>query len=504
MKKIYILIIILIISGNLFSQQTDLLNLANSLSVENIKSDVYTLASDKMQGRETGKKGQRLAAIYIYNQFKKAGLLSYQLQSDSLSYFQNFELFQNASPQIDLSINGKRFIAFDDFSLTGYSNLKLNDVDLVFLGTAPDSIYKNRNFSDKAVLFLTSNLFSGVSKAMEIIKETKAKIVFYCNPLNPHQLNPIIQRQTKMQSVRQFLDPEKFPVNNPFDSIQHKALFEKVEQIKKSYHGPISEKVVAKILNVKLRNLKKLVNDSSASLNNLPEIKMNFEFTNNYQTKTTENVIACIPGTEYKNESIVVSAHYDHIGINGNKIYYGANDNASGTAALLEIARKLKYAVDSGMQLKRSVIFATFTAEEKGLLGSKYFVESFQKPHSCIKANLNIDMLGRKDNKHEQGNFIYLIGAGDLNPKFRSISDSINYLYPKFELDYSYDFKDNFLYSASDQASFVNRNIPAIFYFNGLHNDYHKSSDTPDKIDYDAIKKVSGLILLTSIELANQ
>jgi Peptidase family M28. len=113
-------------------------------------------------------------------------------------------------------------------------------------------------------------------------------------------------------------------------------------------------------------------------------------------------------------------------------------------------------------------------------------------------------MLGRKDNRHENLNFVYLLGANDLNPKLKTITDSINNQYPKLELDYSYDTADNFLYSASDQASFVKRNIPAIFYFNGLHNDYHKTTDTPDKIDYEAIKKVSSLIFLTAIELANQ
>lgn len=504
MKIFTALSICFLISFKIIAQQIDVIDLSQKISAENIKKDVYELASEKMEGRETAKPGQKLAAAYIYKQFKEAGLISYQFKTDSLSYFQDFSVYKKDIPIIKLSINENEYKAYEDFSITGYSNLKRNKIELVFIGLAQDSIFKNKDYSDKAVLFLTSNLYAGPAKAIDIMKETKAKIVFYCNPNNPHQIQNIIQRQKKMFSRNQLLDPSIFEKKNPFDSISQGKLYHGFERLRTTYQGPISEKVVAKILNVKLKNLKKCIAGNPLEIKYKNKLTIDLEFSNTYNSQSTENVIACIPGSEKKDEYIVISAHYDHVGANGKKIFYGANDNASGTASLIEIARTLKKAVNSGLKLKRSILFATFSGEEKGLLGSKYFVENKTFPHDNIKANLNIDMLGRIDDRHENTNFVYLLGANHLNPKLKTITDSINNQYPKLELDYSYDTADNFLYSASDHASFVKRNIPAVFYFNGLHNDYHKTTDTPDKIDYEAIKKVSSLIFLTAIELANQ
>ncbi|NOU58606.1 M28 family metallopeptidase [Marinifilum caeruleilacunae] len=504
MKKLSILSFCLLISIKLLAQEIDLIDLSHNISLENIKKDVYELASEKMEGRETGEKGQKLAAEYIYKQFKNAGLLSYQKRTDSLSYFQEFSVFKEQVPQVSLSVNGNKLKPFDDFFLLGVKDLKKENIELVFLGLAPDSVYQNQDFSNRAVLFLTSNLFAGPSKAMDIMKETKTSIVFYCNPENPHQMPAIVNRQKRLYNRRQLLDPKLFPFKNPYDSLTHKKFYHNVERMISTYQGPISEKATAKILELKPKDLKKHLNGKLAKSQEKQDVKIDLEFRNIYKSKPTENVIASIPGTDLKDEYIVLSAHYDHIGKRGNKIFYGANDNASGTAALMEIARSIQNAVNQGLKLKRSILFVAFTGEEKGLLGSKYFVESNTFPHQKIKANLNIDMLGRMDELHDTTNFVYLLGANDLNPKLKLITDSLNQLYPKLELDYSYDTKDNFLYAASDQASFVKRNIPAIFYFNGLHNDYHKTSDTPEKMDFEAIKKVSSLILLTAIELANQ
>ncbi|RKE04889.1 M28 family metallopeptidase [Marinifilum flexuosum] len=504
MKKFTILSICFLVSLKLIAQQFNLVDFSQNISAENIKNDVYELASKKMQGRETAKEGQKLAAVYIYKQFKKAGLIGYQMQSDSLSYFQNFSIYSKTVPDLNLSVNGKKLNPYDDFALFGYKSYKADGLDLIYLGTAPDSSYINKDLSNKAVCFLTSNLFAGPVKALDIINKTNCNIVFYSNPLNPHQIQTVMQRQKRMFSKRQILHPQKFPLSIPFDSLTQPERYKKYNRMLSTYQGPISAKSLTKILKVKVKDLKKCINDNPLKIKNDGNLKIDVELKNEYNSQSTENVIACLPGTDKKEEYIILSAHYDHVGMNGQKIYYGANDNASGTAALLEIARKLKKAVDAGLKLKRSIVFAAFTGEEKGLLGSKYFVENKTFPHDNIKTNLNIDMLGRKDNRHDDLNFVYLLGTNDLNPKLKTITDSINNQYPKLELDYSYDTADSFLYSASDQASFVKRNIPAIFYFNGLHNDYHKTTDTPDKIDYDAIKKVSSLIFLTAIELANQ
>ncbi|WP_421919205.1 M28 family metallopeptidase [Marinifilum sp.] len=504
MKKFTILSIGLLITFKLIGQEIDLIALSKKISAENIKQDVYKLASENMNGRETGEEGQKLAAAYIFKQFRDAGISSYQLKNDSLSYFQEFLIYKKKAPIINLLANGFEFKAYEDFTLSGYNNFKRDNIELEFLGAAHDSIYQNKDFSNKAVLFLTRNLYAAPVKASDIIRKTNSKIVFYCNPINPNQIQTIIRHNKSILNHRTMLDPYQFPSQNPFDSISHKEMYYDFQRTRKTYQGSISEKAVAKILELRLKDLKKYISENSSLWPNKREITLDLEFENTYDSKPSENVIACIPGTEKKEEYIVITAHYDHLGRRGNKVFYGANDNASGTAALIEIAKAIKDAVDNGLQLKRSIIFAALSGEEKGLLGSKYFVEKQTFPHTNIKANLNIDMLGRRDINHKNHNFIYLIGASDLNPKLKTIGDSLNHLYPNLELDYSYDTKDNFLYSASDQASFVKKNIPSIFYFNGLNDDYHRTTDTPDKLDYQSVRKVSGLIFLTAIELANQ
>jgi len=456
-----------------------------------------------MEGRETGEIGQKLAAQYIYKAFNEANILNYKLNSDSIDFFQQFEVFKNIAPTANIKSQNAEFEHFEDFMLSGFSDYYNSNLELVFLGTAHDSLYLNKNYSEKAILFLTKNLYAGAVKANDIIKETGCKVIFFCNPLDPHQMQQIVKKQKRAFSRRTKLDPDLFPSKNPFDSINNSRAFSMYKSVTTTLQGPIETSTVSELFNIKTKELRKCASGKSYKLPQTKTQKIELKFNEQFSQKSTENVIACIPGTEKKDEFIVISAHYDHIGKKGEKIFYGANDNASGTAAMLEIARKIKKAVDSGFQLKRSIVFAAFSGEEKGLLGSKYFVESKTLPLNKIKANLNIDMLGRKDKAHSHTNFIYLLGANDLNPKLKSISDSLNQIYPKIELDYSQDTPDNILYAASDQASFIRRNIPAIFYFNGLHKDYHKSTDTADKIDYESIKKVSGLIFLTALELAN-
>jgi len=503
MKRVSVFFISILIITQLFGQNSNALNFSKSISIDNIKKDLILLSSSNMEGRETGEVGQKLAAQYIYKEFYKAKLLNYKLNIDSIDYFQHFDIFKNISPSANIKSQNKIFEHYEDFMLSGFSDYYNPNLELVFLGTAPDSLYLNKNYSEKAILFLTKNLYAGAVKANDIIKETGCKVIFFCNPLDPHQMQQIVKRQKRAFSRRIKLDPDIFSSKNPFDSITKPKAFSMYKTVTSTFQGPIEARTISELFDIKLKDLRKCAAEKPYKIPQTKTKKIELKFNEQFIQKSTENVLACIPGTEKKDEFIVISAHYDHIGKKGEKIFYGANDNASGTAAMLEIARKIKEAVDSGIQLKRSIVFAAFSGEEKGLLGSKFFVESKTLPIEKIKANLNIDMLGRKDKAHSHTSFIYLLGANDLNPKLKRVSDSLNQIYPKIELDYSKDTPDNFLYAASDQASFIRRNVPAIFYFNGLHNDYHKSTDTADKIDYEAIKKVSGLIFLTTLELAN-
>lgn len=223
--------------------------------------------------------------------------------------------------------------------------------------------------------------------------------------------------------------------------------------------------------------------------------------------KPSENVVAFIKGSEKPEEIIVISAHYDHLGVNGSEIYYGADDNGSGNVAILEIAEAFQKAVEEGDGPKRSILFLHVTGEEKGLLGSKYYTNFPIFPLNNTVANLNIDMIGRVDEAHTNNpNFVYLIGADKLSTELHKLSEEINLKYTKLELDYKYnDDKDpNRFYYRSDHYNFAKNNIPIIFYFNGTHKDYHKTSDTPEKINYEVLAKRTQLIFYTAWELVNR
>ena len=222
----------------------------------------------------------------------------------------------------------------------------------------------------------------------------------------------------------------------------------------------------------------------------------------------TENVAAIIPGSDKPEEYIVITSHLDHIGTHDGEINNGADDDGSGTVAMLEIAEAFKVAYDKGEGPKRSILFLHVSAEEKGLLGSKYYVENPLYPLDDTVANLNIDMIGRTDPKRldKDPNYIYLIGSDRLSQELHDLSEAANNKFTDLILDYTFnDLNDpNRFYYRSDHYNFAKNNIPIIFYFNGTHEDYHKPGDTVDKINYPLLEKRTKLIFYTLWELANR
>jgi uncharacterized protein YcfL len=224
--------------------------------------------------------------------------------------------------------------------------------------------------------------------------------------------------------------------------------------------------------------------------------------------KDSENVVAFIKGSEKPDEVIVISAHYDHVGIdkNGN-VYNGADDDGSGTVALLEIAQAFQQAVKDGNGPKRSILFLHVTGEEIGLYGSRYYTENPLFPLEKTVCNLNVDMIGRIDpDKADSPNYIYLIGSDKLSQELHNVSEAVNEKYSQLELDYKFNADDdpNRFYYRSDHYNFAKNNIPVIFYFNGTHPDYHRPSDTPDKIEYELLATRTQLIFQTAWEIANR
>lgn len=221
----------------------------------------------------------------------------------------------------------------------------------------------------------------------------------------------------------------------------------------------------------------------------------------------SENIWAFIEGTEKPDEILVISAHYDHVGMKNGEVYNGADDDGSGTVALLEIAQAFMQAKKDGYGPKRSILFLHVTGEEHGLHGSRYYSENPLFPIANTIADLNIDMIGRRDDKHkDNGNYIYIIGSDRLSTELHNINEEANKKYTDLALDYTFnDRKDpNQFYYRSDHYNFAKKGIPIIFYFSGVHDDYHEPGDDPEKIEYDLLAKRAKLAFTTAWELANR
>ena len=222
----------------------------------------------------------------------------------------------------------------------------------------------------------------------------------------------------------------------------------------------------------------------------------------------TENVVSVIEGSEKPNEYIIISSHLDHEGEKNGVIYNGADDNGSGTIGVLKIAEAFQNAILLGFRPKRSIVFLHLTGEEKGLLGSKFYTDNPLYPLENTIVNLNIDMIGRIDPRHKNNNerYIYLIGTNLLSSELHEVSELTNKNTTNLYLDYKYNDIDQSecIYYRSDHFHFVKNNIPAIFYFNGVHEDYHKPTDTVEKIEYELLKDRIKLIFFTAWELANR
>ena len=234
----------------------------------------------------------------------------------------------------------------------------------------------------------------------------------------------------------------------------------------------------------------------------------------------TQNVVGILEGSDptLKSEYVAIGAHYDHVGIGNcggvtptDNICNGADDDGSGTVAVLNLAHAFAM---SNPRPKRSIIFIWHCGEEKGLWGSEYFVEHPTVPLASIVTQLNIDMIGRSrkpdDTNKRNDNLsgpkeIYVIGSKLMSTELGALSERVNASYLNFGFNYKYDDPNDterFFYR-SDHYNYAKKGIPIIFYFDGVHQDYHGAGDHPDKIDYDKMEMVTRTVFMTGWEIAN-
>jgi len=222
------------------------------------------------------------------------------------------------------------------------------------------------------------------------------------------------------------------------------------------------------------------------------------------------NVWGFLPGSDsiLSQEVVVLTSHYDHVGVDKEGlIYNGADDDGSGTVSLLENAEAWMAAANSGVGPKRSILFIAFVGEEKGLLGSEWYSDHPAFPLEAHVCDLNMDMVGRFDEAHKDDDrYVYLIGGDKLSSELHDISEAVNEGHIGLALDYTFNAPDdpNRFYYRSDHYNFAKHNIPVIFYFSGVHEDYHGPGDTPDKIRYPKMAEIGRLVFLTSWEVANR
>ena len=232
------------------------------------------------------------------------------------------------------------------------------------------------------------------------------------------------------------------------------------------------------------------------------------DYTNKNGIVNTSNVLGFVEGTdpELKKEIVILTAHYDHLGIKNGEVYNGADDDGTGTVALLELAEAFQKAKNDGNGPKRSILIMPVSGEEKGLLGSKYYSENPVFPISNTIVDLNIDMIGRLDENHTHPNYVYLIGADKISRELHEVSEAANKTYSNLELDYTFNEENdpNRFYYRSDHYNFAQKGIPVIFYFSGVHEDYHKATDEIDKIMFDKVEKITKLVFYTAWEVANK
>jgi len=232
-------------------------------------------------------------------------------------------------------------------------------------------------------------------------------------------------------------------------------------------------------------------------------------------TVITENVLAYFEGAdpELNHEAIVLMAHYDHAGVgrpdaSGDMIYNGADDNGSGTVSLMAIANALYHAKEAGFKPRRSILFLHVSAEEVGLLGSRYYSDHPVIPIENTVASFNADMIGRSDPENIRSgdtDYVYLIGGEIISSGLDSLVVAANNESVNMRLDRKYnDLADpNQFYRRSDHWNFGRLGVPFVFFFTGVHEDYHQPSDTVDKIEFDKYTRVVQLIYASTIKTAN-
>ncbi len=485
---------------------------AGSITKEDLKKQLSIIASAEMEGRETGTEGQRKAAAYIVSQFKAFGL---QPAPGTDNYQQYYLIGYDTVLQSSLMIGAATLVPGKDYidEIGANNNASLSAKELVFagygIGDENYDDYAGKDVKGKVVVFYagepkkdgayfisgTKSYSSwtypgGLPQKMALAKQKGAAGAIVINPLLD-TITANYARFAKKSSTRLIMESGTETVNcitiagGSAKTILGDEFFA-TTLLKAKKNAPLNTESFSK------------------------KIKIKYDYAEQKITSQASNVAGYIEGTDKKDEFVILTAHYDHLGMRNGLIYYGADDDGSGTCAVIEMAEAFSKAKAAGKGPRRSVVFMTVSGEEKGLWGSEYYSEHPLFPLEKTSVDLNTDMVGRIDTERKTDdslNYVYVIGHNKLSTELVGINEAANKESTGLVLDYKYDDPNdpNRIYYRSDHYNFARKGIPILFFYDGmLLADYHKPTDTVEKIYWDLYEKRTRMIFNTGWQMANR
>lgn len=482
---------------------------------EHLRRDLSVLASDEYEGRETGTKGQKMAAAYISKQFADDSLQAPVTANTANPYLQTFGMERSAwQPGGTVTVGGKAYEWLKDFYAFGRTPFdQATAVQPVFLGYGIEegaySDYKGRDVKGQDVIVLLGEPRTAEGKSVlspdgsatkwgvdfrakaALAAAKGARSIFFVSQEPADKFEKMTARLAPriMQPTIAFADQP---------GGRAPAFF-------------LSPALGMKVLNTNAASLAQYATATAAAkqpvASKFKPVKFSISAPQQRTAVTTENVLAFLPGTDLKEEILVVSAHYDHLGVIGGEVYNGADDDGSGTVGMLSIAQAFAKAAHAGHGPRRSILFLANTGEEKGLLGSEYYTDHPIFPLANTVTDLNIDMIGRTDVGHEgKPNYVYVIGSDKLSSQLHEALQTANRQHGNIDLDFRFNdpADPNRFYYRSDHYNFAKKGIPVAFFFNGVHADYHEASDEISKIEFDKLEARARLVFFLAWDLANR
>ncbi|MDF1548664.1 MAG: M28 family peptidase [Bacteroidales bacterium] len=519
--RVTLLLVLVLFAKTIFAQDPLVLKYSQTITAEELKQHLNVIASDAYEGRFTGAKGLEMAAEYLTKEFKSDELTGPVTGAEN-PFYQVMDLEQKSWTKRRLTAGKQVFENHKDIIFI-QSPTGEEEYEVIFAGYGIYSDkyndYKNIDVKGKLVAFL---LGEPVDKnGIYLVTGTKTQSLPVDTSIN--QKVEAIQGKamaSMMRGAKGFILIEKNEkegekimdlLNRYMGDVEVSFPGKKTNPMQSFPFLYMTPSKAAQLFGVKPKAFEKTVAgllDTANSTSGLYTQKIKIEAEQKTESVKSANVLGFIEGTDKKNEIVVLSAHYDHDGIKGGEVFNGADDNGSGTVSIIELAEAFATAKKEGHGPRRSMLFIAFTGEERGLLGSGYYAKHPIFSLDSTVVNLNIDMIGRIDKEHtEKPDYLYIIGADYLSSELDSINKSIAQTYaPELVLDYTYNAKDHpeHLYERSDQIKFAEKGVPVIFYFSGLHDDYHTPADDVDKINFEVMEKRVRMVFAAAWELANR